>query len=142
MLNRNRLYILVIACSIGGFGWLAWDAASTRSSGAWAHSIVTSCPVKLATGIPCPSCGTTRAVVALAAGDVAGSLQLNPFGLLIAFALIVFPPWVLHDVIRSRDGFHRFYLAFERTLRGSRALALSSAALVIANWGWNILKGF
>lgn len=36
------------------------------------------CPIKMATAFPCPSCGTTRAAVALAHLDLAGALEVNP----------------------------------------------------------------
>ena len=35
------------------------------------------CPVRRLTGIPCPGCGMTRAVLALLEGDIAGALQLH-----------------------------------------------------------------
>ncbi|HLF14740.1 MAG TPA: DUF2752 domain-containing protein [Bacteroidota bacterium] len=140
-MNRIRLYILVIALSLAGYGWTAWNVNSAHAKGPGSHSTPTPCPVRLATGLPCPSCGTTRAVESLAGGDIAGSLRTNPFGLLAALALLAFPPWVLYDVLRSRDGFFRFYLAFERTLNRHRPLALACVALVLANWVWNILKG-
>lgn len=36
------------------------------------------CPLFLLTGIPCPSCGTTRAALALARFDPLAALALNP----------------------------------------------------------------
>ncbi len=47
------------------------------------------CPLLTATGIPCPFCGMTRAVVAAMHGDVLGSLAFNPAGLLV-IALAIF----------------------------------------------------
>ena len=47
------------------------------------------CPLRTATGIPCPFCGMTRAVVAGVHGDILGSLRFNPAGLLV-IALAVF----------------------------------------------------
>ena len=37
-----------------------------------------SCPLRAATGWPCPSCGSGRAVVALAHGDLLAALAANP----------------------------------------------------------------
>ena len=134
-MTRRRLHILVLAFTLAGYGWTAWNALAP-------HGEMTICPVKLATGLPCPSCGTTRAVTALARGELAAAAAANPFGLLIALGAILIPPWVAYDTLRSRDGFHRFYLATERALARSRPLAIACVALVLANWGWNILKGF
>jgi hypothetical protein len=44
----------------------------------------TSCPVSVATGGPCPLCGTIHALAALLAGDIAASLATNPLALGIA----------------------------------------------------------
>jgi hypothetical protein len=41
------------------------------------------CPLRTTTGIPCPFCGMTRAVVAAVHGDLIGSLRFNPGGLLV-----------------------------------------------------------
>jgi hypothetical protein len=64
------------------------------------------CPLRSLTGIPCPFCGMTRAVVAAVHGHVMTSLQFNPGGVLIvvlAIALAIgyrvqrvrIPPWVI-----------------------------------------------
>ena len=41
------------------------------------------CTFLLATGYPCPFCGTTRAFWAMAQGDWTGALQLAPLGVLL-----------------------------------------------------------
>jgi uncharacterized protein DUF2752 len=47
------------------------------------------CPLRAATGIPCPLCGMTRACVAAAHGHLASSLAFNPAGLLVVLAAVV-----------------------------------------------------
>jgi hypothetical protein len=138
-MTRTRLYILVLALSFAGYGWLSWNLAA--DGGAPGDSVPSPCLFRQATGIPCPSCGTTRSVEALAAGDIGRAAATNPFGLVLALALVAFPVWIVHDLARSLDGFHRFYLAVERTFRERRIVAAAGIALVAANWGWNILKG-
>ncbi len=54
------------------------------------------CPLRAATGIPCPLCGMTRAVVAAAHGHLGTSLAFNPAGLLVlllAAVAVVRPAW-------------------------------------------------
>ncbi|NUO51220.1 MAG: DUF2752 domain-containing protein [Polyangiaceae bacterium] len=43
---------------------------------------ISTCPVALLTGAPCPGCGMTRAALALARGDIALATAMNPSALL------------------------------------------------------------
>lgn len=47
----------------------------------------TICIFRLITGYPCPVCGTTRAIAALAEGRFHDSISFNPLGLIILIAL-------------------------------------------------------
>lgn len=42
------------------------------------------CLLKTATGIPCPSCGLTRATLAMIRGDWFASLAFHPLGIVFA----------------------------------------------------------
>lgn len=44
----------------------------------------TLCPVAALTGTPCPGCGMTRAVVALARGDLSAAWRWHPLAPLVA----------------------------------------------------------
>ncbi len=48
----------------------------------------TLCPLRRATGVPCPLCGLTRGVAAAARGDVGGALAAHPLAL-VALAVLV-----------------------------------------------------
>ncbi|HAU37901.1 MAG TPA: hypothetical protein DCX07_09325 [Phycisphaerales bacterium] len=91
---------------------------------------VTLCPLKLLTGLPCPACGTTRGLLALANGDWAGPWRHNP----LAFALLA-----------GAAGLLAFRLVAGRTIRldlSARqriAAIVLSAALLAANWAYVIL---
>lgn len=47
------------------------------------------CAVKGFVGVPCPGCGLTHAFVALAHGDLRGSVDAHPLGIVIALWLLV-----------------------------------------------------
>ena len=76
------------------------------------------CPLKTLTGIPCPFCGMTRAVVAGVHGEIFRSLAFNPGGLfVIALAIYV--------VIRAR-------------LPATRAPVWLVFGVLGALWAWNL----
>lgn len=52
------------------------------------------CLFRIATGLPCPFCGTTRSIGSLVQGDVSAALAFNPLGvlvLLVATAMLLLP---------------------------------------------------
>jgi hypothetical protein len=76
------------------------------------HRPATFCPFRAVTGVPCPICGTTTAMVRLGRGNVAGALAANPVTLLALAALVLAPvlagrvrlpqraaPWLLTCVV-------------------------------------------
>jgi hypothetical protein len=46
------------------------------------------CPFKVLTGIPCPGCGMTRALISMTKGDFHGALGYNPFSFFLLFMVI------------------------------------------------------
>jgi Protein of unknown function (DUF2752) len=76
------------------------------------------CPLRTATGLPCPFCGMTRAVVAAVHGDIATSLTFNPAGVLVV-ALAV-------------------YVVVAARLPRTRAPASLVIGFFAALWAWNL----
>jgi hypothetical protein len=55
------------------------------------------CPLRSATGVPCPFCGMTRACVAAVHGHLTRSLAFNPAGILVialGALMLVRPSWI------------------------------------------------
>ena len=134
---KRNLYGFLFALSLAGYGWLVWNVIEGSR-----HSLLPSvCLFKEVTGLPCPSCGTTRSLLLLMNGEFRASLMMNPFGFLLAAAVVVIPLWITSDVLRRSDSFYRCYLRTEQLLLRNKPLALCSAAIVALNWCWNIAKG-
>mgnify|MGYP003246067183 FL=1 len=90
--------------------------------------------------IPCPACGSTRALIALCQGHWKESLLLNPNGVLLAVLMLLVPGWILLDIIKGKDSFFRFYLWVGRIFIRKRIFIIF-LFLVLINWCWNIYKG-
>lgn len=136
-MNRKQLYILLLGLSLAGYLWLGWNLA--ESSGTLATPSV--CLFKSLTHLPCPSCGTTRALVLLMQGNIGRSILENPFGVFLALALVVVPLWIAVDTLRRSDSLLRWYVSGERLLSGNKWISVPAIALVVINWVWNIAKG-
>ncbi len=136
-MSRGKLYKLLLGLSLAGYAWLGWNLAE----GVGTSATPTVCLFKSVTHLPCPSCGTTRALVLLMQGEIGRSVLENPLGVLLALALVVVPLWILIDTLRKSDSLFRWYVGGERLLSRNKWISVPAIALVIINWVWNIAKG-
>jgi Protein of unknown function (DUF2752) len=93
------------------------------------QEILPPCPFRAVTGIPCPSCGTTRSLVHLAHGDIAGSLILNPL-----FSLAMITALFLLFARAARLPFNRSRITLTHTRREGTLLRAGMAGIFLANW--------
>ena len=135
-MSRNKLYILLSAACAIGYCWIMlsffWSASDDNDAGV--------CLFKHFTGIPCPSCGSTRSVLSIIHGDFSGSLALNPFGVILMLILVISPLWILIDVLYQKSSLLNFYNRTELFLK-QRYIAVPAILVVLSNWIWNICKG-
>jgi hypothetical protein len=90
-------------------------------------------------GIPCPACGSTRALCELLHGNIGGSILLNPIGILLFFILLILPFWIIWDVFSRKTTLYNFWQKMENTFSKKWALILLFI-LFLSNWIWNIYK--
>ncbi len=93
------------------------------------------CYLKLTTGLPCPTCGSTRALGRLFALDVRGALAMNPAATLAAAALAL---WALADLALLP---RRRALGVQLAPRTARALRALAVAAVVLNWVFLLAAG-
>lgn len=134
-MSRRTLYILLAALSLSGYLWIGWNEFSPSAR------IPEVCIFKAVTHLPCPSCGTTRSVQLLLQGNVTGSVSENPLGIVIAFALLIIPLWLLVDCATRRETLYRWYMRGEVILKQKLWISIPLIAVVVINWAWNIVKG-
>ena len=135
-MSRSRLYLFLSAACVIGFTWIA----VTYHRNVADESEIGVCLFKRITTIPCPSCGSTRSVLALLKGDFSGAVMLNPFGLIILAVLMVTPVWLGYDLVTRKATLFNAYRNAERFLKRTR-VAIALIILVLMNWIWNIYKG-
>lgn len=134
--GSNRIYVLFILLCTAGYIWLFYSLNHPVSDDTSLHA----CWIKQATGIPCPSCGSTRSAMALMNGEFFSAISINPIGIILLAGLLLLPFWMLFDKLSGKQSLPDFYLKAERTLRQPK-IAIPLIILVLMNWAWNIAKG-
>ena len=136
-MKKKNLYILLASLSFAGYGWLGWNFFG----GYEAASMPSLCLFKEITGLPCPSCGTTRSVLLIVNGRFWEAVQLNPLGIILGLALVIIPFWIAFDLFKGGDSFFRKYKWMEHLFAQEKWVSVSAVILLVVNWIWNISKG-
>jgi hypothetical protein len=96
---------------------------------------LTLCTFKRLTGLPCATCGSTRALAQLARLDLAGALAQNPLAALLAIAAVAWAAIDLLLVVRGRA------LSLEMTAAEGRGLSLAAVVAAVLNWAYVVAAG-
>lgn len=134
--NSKRLYLFFLAACIAGYGWIFYNFRGMQS-GNLAPDV---CLIKRMAHIPCPSCGSSRAVLALVQGHFVQSFYINPIGFIIALIMLIAPIWILRDFTRTERTLLKFYQSIEVLLKRP-TWSIPLLLMLLANWIWNIAKG-
>src|SRR5688572_17565890 len=113
-MSRSRLYPMVMLACLLGSTYL-WIQKSNILPDLSRES--DTCLIKSISGVPCPSCGTTRTVFELLDGHLISSLQWNPMGIIVLLIMIISPVWILADVLFKKESFLHYYRLAENQLR-------------------------
>ena len=132
-ISRNKLYILLFIACIAGYIWLYLVFKSAENT---SFSV---CLFKNITTIPCPSCGSTRAVLSVLKGDIIESINMNPMGLVIFAIMVLSPIIIVYDVLFSKNTLYDLYYRVEYYIKRKNT-SVFLIILVFSNWIWNIIK--
>lgn len=136
-LSRNHFYRWTSLACVAGYGWLALVSRLKPEEVGSSYDV---CLIHHFLHVPCPSCGSTRSVLSLLQGDLAGGLFWNPLGLVVFSFLIIAPLWIGYDLVTKKDSFFHFFNYFEGLFR-LKWVAISAIVLLLMNWVWNFYKG-
>jgi hypothetical protein len=95
------------------------------------------CPLHALSGIPCPTCGMTRATTALLHGDLAGALIWNPLATLLIGGAALYVFYAAVVVI----GKHPRVRWSPPTRTEVRWIRISAILLIAANWAYLLWRG-
>lgn len=97
-------------------------------------TVLPSCLFRDITGMPCPTCGSTRALLRLSHGDVPGSLAMNPLlSVILIIAIISF----LYGGLTLLPGAKRICISLSgREKETIRSLVI---LLFLVHWGYLIV---
>jgi hypothetical protein len=98
------------------------------------HPFPFHCPFRMLTGLPCPACGGTRALAALALGNLRQSLAFNPLVSLAALGIVAAATSSLARRIAGRPAF-RLLLS----PRDHRFLRILCLLVLGVNWAYLLL---
>jgi hypothetical protein len=91
------------------------------------------CPVRALAGIPCATCGMTRAFVSLAHGDPGAALAASPLGTLAAAAA-----WAFAVAALARAALGAPWPGLPA--RAARAAVAVGLLALLANWAWLVVR--
>lgn len=132
--NKHDLFILLISIAVFAIliPFSADEEAVTTLTG---QPLVQMCWVKSVTGIPCPTCGLSRSLVAWLDGRIALAWQLHPLSIFLLVPLILQIPYRLFIIFSGRR--IRFFSA--RMFVSS--ISLTYVGLFLLNWLIRIVTG-
>lgn len=120
--SQRRFYLSVIVLQLAAIVVLTVSAL-------WPGNAPFSiCLFQTLTNLPCFSCGTTRALVSLAQGDILASLSHNPLGIALAFGFPVVALWAFRDLAVKDASLYRLW----KTHYG--AILIVTFGLLAVNW--------
>jgi len=139
-LRRLRVEYRVL-CALGPLGAVGLlIVARAVMPFVWAHPrlaalVARPCLLRSTTGIPCPFCGSTRAVVLAAQGQWLGSVLMNPLGGLLVLGGPLLALWLGACAVSGRDlGLTAVGWFVSRHATFPRLLALVGLL-----WAWKLL---
>ena len=115
--------------ALAALGLLAWAVAAAFPHLPLLQRLWPTCHFRSFTGLPCGTCGFTRAFVHGARFEVGEAFASSPLGALTFFVLVVLSFWIAATWLAPR-------LPLPRPHFHPLIVRFAPLALFLANWGW------
>lgn len=132
--NINRFYVYTTLFIAACWVWLVYALSLPHGGDG-----ISVCLFKHVTSVPCPSCGTTRSVIAICNGEWLHALWLNPIGYIAIVFVIVIPIWLLFDATTGKQTVYAAFLKFNTVVK-QKPVLITLLSLIAINWIWNLYK--
>jgi hypothetical protein len=127
----KRIYIIFLLFIVAGYVWIYLNYTIPN--------VGIKCMFKSITNIPCPSCGTTRAILSIVSGDLSAGYRYNPLAYVYIVLMLIVPIWMIVDLIQKRITIIKAY-NYIISKFSSKMVSLPFATIIVLNWIWNIFK--
>jgi hypothetical protein len=97
-----------------------------------------SCTLKMLTGLPCPSCGSTRALYLILSGHITKAFTMQPLLTTLGIAAIAYSLYAFAVVVLGTPRLK----GLPRSPTRRRRLMLFAFFAIAANWSFLIIKGY
>ncbi len=94
---------------------------------------VPACSFLATTGYPCPSCGMTRGIAAMARGRIVTALHLHPFSVMLLAGIVIVAVFAAGEALTGRH--------LLRKLRPGLWWIWAPLAGMLAGWAWVLVTG-
>lgn len=131
-MKAGRFYLLSGLFFLSALCWMM-VMLSPLGEGDWSI-----CFFKNISGISCPACGSTTAVMHLFRGNVTQALLENPLGLAVALTgLVALLIWI-SDRLQKKILLFECYQRFELMLKKPLPL-IGFMSIILINWLWKMI---
>lgn len=112
--------------------WLAVSVASIAGGAAWLAMGLPwpRCPFFAVTGLPCLTCGATRAALAFLHGDLLSALKWNPLAFVAFCAVIAFDLYAATVLVLKRPRLR----IVDWSIQQKNAARIAAISLLALNW--------
>lgn len=133
-MSEKKVYFLLSGIALLGYIYIV-----VALSGA-VNDQVSLCMFHNLTGIPCPSCGTTRGMMQLVHGQFTEALRMNALCYVQAFFLLILPVLLVIDLIGNK---RTLLYAYNRAIQiiNRPWIAFILGVLLLVNWIYLIYAG-